>query len=136
LWLHTNGNHGALRIARDFDFTQKPVPFSRQRFHIAWLFRRIPEHLPEARYCNVQAVVEIDKSLIGPELPPEFFASDQFAWALDQRKEHPAGLIGQPKANAVLAKLASLRVQLERAEAEELARGVHRMHGRILSRGV
>src|SRR6266566_1384508 len=57
----------------------KPVSAPRQRFDIARLLGGVAEHLPQAGNRIVEAMVEIDESVGGPNLRSQLFASNQIA---------------------------------------------------------
>src|SRR5580692_201910 len=63
----------------------KPVSATRQRFNVAGPLGGVAKHL--AKTCNrvVQAMVEIDKSVGGPNLRSKLLTSNHIAGTLEQR---------------------------------------------------
>jgi hypothetical protein len=82
-------------------------------------------------------VVELHKGVLGPQLFPEFFASDNFTGALGEQGEDLEGLLLKLDARAAFAQLAGGEVQLEDAEADYLCMwGVRHAHPRLLIRWI
>jgi len=80
----------------------------------------VGEGLAELVDGFVEAVFEIDKSFIGPEVPLDIFAGDDGTGMLEEHEEDFEGLAGKTELDAMLAELAGGGIQFERVEAEEV----------------
>jgi hypothetical protein len=62
----------------------KPVALLGQGFDESRISRRISKHVPDSIDAVVQAVVEVDEGLIGPQEKPQLFAGYKLACMLQQ----------------------------------------------------
>jgi hypothetical protein len=96
----------------------KPVSEARQRFNAARPLGGVTEHLAKPRNRIVQAMVEIDKSVGGPNLRSQLLASDHIAGALEKNGQNLQRLTLQPQSDPVFAQLPCANVQLEIVETQ------------------
>ena len=80
--------------------------------------RRIPKRLPDLLNRRIQALVELDELVLGPEAVLELLSGDDLAGLLEQSLEDAERLVLQPHLHAALAQLAGGEVDLEDAEAK------------------
>jgi len=74
-------------------------------FNVAGFVGRIREHIAQLLHGAVQAGIEIDEGVRGPEPLMEFFAGNDIAGMLQQQRQYLEGLILKFQADAVLAQL-------------------------------
>src|SRR5262245_34540766 len=65
-------------VGGPFHLAHEPVAAARNRFDPPWLFCGVGKAIPEPLDCRVQAVIKINKRILGPQLCPEFLPADQF----------------------------------------------------------
>jgi hypothetical protein len=82
--------------------------------------RGVVQNFAKPIHRGVEAVVEVNKRIIGPQPALEFLAGDQFAGALQQRDQYLQGLFLQPDLYALLAKLPRPEINFENSEAKDL----------------
>ena len=101
-----------------FDFGDEAVAAAGKSFDVAGGVDGIGERVAELVHCGVEAVVEVDKHVGGPELRAEIFAGDQLAGTREENGEDFEGLAGEFEARAMLPEFVSVQIDQERAEAE------------------
>src|SRR5208282_1976171 len=101
-----------------FNRTDKPIPALGQSFNVARSVGLVSQGLTKFLYRRVQAVIEINKRVSGPEALLDLLASDQLSGPCQQHFEDLDWLALQPQPDVVLAQLSALTVQLEGAETK------------------
>jgi hypothetical protein len=91
----------------------------RQSLDEARRFSGVFQGLAQALDCGIDAVLEVDDRLAGPELPADFFAAHQLAWSLDQQGQDPQRLAFEPDLYPALAQLECAGIEFDVLEAEE-----------------
>src|SRR5262249_2602172 len=107
-----------------FESTDEAIAAPMERLDEAGMFGVIAECRAQPLDGGIQAVVEVDKCPVGPELLAELFAGQHFSRSLEQHHQHVERLSLQPEPDAVLAQLAGADVDLESAESERSVRFV------------
>src|SRR5579863_4403702 len=101
------------------DWGDEAVSAAGEGFDIAGARSGIPESFADLVYGGVEAVIEIDEGIGGPEFLADFFAGDDVAWALEEQGQDLKGLVLQAELRPVLAQLAGGQVKFEDAEADD-----------------
>jgi hypothetical protein len=100
------------------DRGDEPVAAPWQGLDEAWGLGIVAKRLANPADRCVQAVFEIDKRIVGPELPLQFVPADQSATALDEHREQSKELVRQDHPASAIRQLASQQIQLELAEPD------------------
>jgi hypothetical protein len=79
----------------------------------------ISERVTKLDHGFVEAAVEIDIDVGGPQLLPDFFAGDGLAGALEQDEQEIEGLLLKFDARAFLAEFVGARIDFEDTETEQ-----------------
>src|SRR6185436_5536221 len=109
------------RLARSrvrVDSSDEPVAAPRHRLYVARFIRRFPECLPQLLDGGVDAVVELDDGVVGPELLSNLFAQHYLAGIFQKHEQDLEGLLVKPDLQAMLAELRGSNVQLNRPKAD------------------
>src|SRR4029077_9307247 len=101
-----------------FYFREEAVTATRNRFYKAWTFCGVAEGLADFADRFVESVVEIDKSVLGPEFFLEFLASHDVAGVLQQHNQCLERLFLKANSQAVLTQFARAKIQLENPKTE------------------
>ena len=99
----------------------KSIPAARQGLDVARTGCGIAKGLAQLVYGGVQAVVEIDEGVGGPELLLQLLAGDHVAGALQQQRQHLEGLPLQAQLDSALAQFACAEIKLKDSEARDSA---------------
>jgi hypothetical protein len=67
--------------------------------------------------AEIQALVEIDKSLIAPDVISDLLSSNDLTCTLHQKHKHPGGLWSELYAQSILFQLSRSKFQRELGEA-------------------
>ena len=110
-------------IRRYCNLRNEAVSPSREGFNVARRLGIVVKHLAQLLDVGIQAVFEIYECIFRPEVLAQFFAGDQFARTLQQKRKNGDGLALQLKLGAVLVQLGRLAVELKRSETDLLLRG-------------
>ena len=111
---------------RRFYGSNESVPTPSDRLDVLRRGRRVSEEAPHFVDGIVQAVVEVDEGVCGPEPGAKLLAQDDFARMLEERLQHLEWLVLQPHSPSVLAYLSSLDIHLKGGEPEHSWRlGTH-----------
>src|SRR6185369_1515573 len=102
------------------------IAAARQRFYEPRRFSRIAERLAQALHRSVDAVVEVDDGVAGPELLAKLLAGDEIARMLQKERKHAQRLPLELYLAAVPAQFQGAWVELEVSEAK---RPSHRLIG-------
>jgi hypothetical protein len=124
-----SGFHLAGRIL--LDGGDKTIAAAWERFDVAGIVRGIAERFTEAHDGGIQAVVEINESVTGPEALLQFLASDHFAAMFEKDGENLAGLFLKFYPNAMFAQFAGAEVEFVRAKAQRVRRYRGILHGAV-----
>ena len=109
---------GNRSCVNNFDLRQKPVAATSNGLHKAGTFGRVTEGLSYFVDRFVEPVVEIYKSVCGPEFFLKFRASYDLAVVLKQHRQDLEGLFLKANSKAVLAQFASAKIQFENPKTE------------------
>jgi hypothetical protein len=125
-----------LRVANrgrvgNFDLGQKPVAATSNGLHKAGTLGRVTEGLSDFVDRFVEPVVEIDKSVCGPEFFLKFLASYDLTVVLKQHRQDLEGLRLKPNSEAVLAQFAGTKIQFENPETEPFVDLTVFLHGEV-----
>src|ERR1017187_5028346 len=112
------------------DRSNEPVSTASQRFDIARIGGGISQRLAHLIDRCVEAVVEVDKSVGGPELLLQLFARDHFTRPLQQQGQHLERLPLQAQHHAALAQFACAEIELKLPKARDSAVVLWHSHGR------
>ncbi len=110
---------GVSSAASALDRSNEPVSATGQRFDVARTGSGVSQRLANLVDGRVQAVVEVDERVGGPELLLQLFARDHLARPLQQQSQHLKGLLLQAQLDAALAQFSRAEVQLEDSEARD-----------------
>src|SRR3954462_10071863 len=117
---HRNDQRGRL-VA---DLGNKPIAAPRNGFDESRSRCRVAEDLAETLHRCVEAVLEIDKRVIGPHRPAQLIACDEPSPTFDQDAEDSKGLVGHEYAIGAVPQLARLQIQSVLGERHDHARQV------------
>ena len=90
------------------------------RFDVDGSIGEVAEGVAELHHRGVEAVVEIDEGVGGPENAAEVFAADELAGVLEKINKRTEGLLANPDRDAIAAQLGIAGIDLEDAEAPDL----------------
>ena len=88
-------------------------------FDVAWSGGIVAERDSDFLHRRIQCMVEFNEGILGPDLPAQFFASDEFAGMFEQNREYLKGLFLEANARATLAQFSRMKIGLEKAEADD-----------------
>ena len=97
--------------------SNKTITAAWQRLDELWPFGRVTEGLSESIYGSIQALVEIDERIRGPQSLLQFIPRDQLPGMLQQNVENLKRLSLKRPSVAVAAELCGFEVESELAEA-------------------
>jgi hypothetical protein len=106
----------------------KSVSAARQSLDKSGCLSGIAQRFPKPIYRVVEAVVIIDKGVVGPQLSPDFFSRDHLSRTTEKNGEDLKRLIMQFDSGARLAQFSRAQVQFEDAEADNAIRRRGRRH--------
>src|SRR5471030_1190493 len=110
--------------------TDEAVAAPRQGFDKPGRFGWIPQSLAQPLDRGVDAMVELDHGIVGPQLLLQLFPSDQFTLALQQHRQNPDGLFGDFQFEPALTQFSGARIEFKHAETY-----LRRSHAVAPSRG-
>jgi hypothetical protein len=119
--LSSSGGLGAVAnggCIDDFDFGEEAVATARDGFDEARAFGGVAECVANFVDGLIEAVIEIDVGVGGPEIFLEVLAGDEFAGMLDEYGEDTEGLFLDSDAQAVFAEFAGAKIEFEDSETE------------------
>lgn len=79
-------------------------------FNEARVNRRVTQDFAQCIDSSVQALIEIDKRVIGPQTLPEFLAGNELARFFQHQDQHSECLLAQLNPSAVFAKFERIGV--------------------------
>jgi hypothetical protein len=88
----------------------------------------VAQGIAQLHDCGIQAVIEINVSIGGPQTLAQLFASDDVAGAFQQEDEDAEGLFAQLDECATAAQLGVADIDFEDAEAPALRAALSRFH--------
>src|SRR6266436_9381246 len=103
---------------RNFDLRKEAVAATRNGFHKAGSLGGVAEGLTDFADRFVEPVVEIHKSVRGPEFLLQLLASYELAGLLNQHGQKLEGLFLKADSQTVLAQFAGAKIQLENPKTE------------------
>lgn len=106
-------------LNRALNVGEEAVSAARERFDEAGIGGGVAEGFAQLVDRGVEAVIEIDEGVRGPESLAEFFAGDDFAWTFEKSEQDLERLLLQAEAFVGLAKFAGARVCFELIETIE-----------------
>src|ERR1700730_614138 len=95
---------------------------------------RVAEGISEAFHGSVEAVIEVDEGIGGPEPGSEFLAGNDLAGPLQEHGQERKGLFLKLDFVAILAELGGAQIGLEQAETNDGVRG-EPLHCRLCNLG-
>jgi hypothetical protein len=121
---------------RDFlgnlDIREEPVAAPSNGFHKAGTLGGVPEGLTDFTDRFVEPVVEIHKSVGGPEFFLKFLAGYDLAGVPNEHREDLEGLFLKANSEAMLAQFAGAKIQLENPKAEPHAKVKVFLHKEVM----
>jgi hypothetical protein len=94
------------------------VPSTRDCFDISGVLSRVPETLAQLGDSRVEAVIEIDERVVGPEGGAEIIAAYDFAGLFQQKLQNPEWLFLHPQQHPAFAAVLPGRDQLRTCRSE------------------
>jgi hypothetical protein len=91
--------------ADEFDRKDETITLPRKSFNEVRVPRVVAERAAQLLDGCVQAQVELDECIVGPELLLELFAGNQLAGPFEQQGENAKGLLGDSDPNPLPANL-------------------------------
>ena len=88
----------------------------------AWTFRRVPERIPQTLYGRIDAVIEFDSRIVGPQPLPDLFSRHQLARAFQKFEKDKKGLLLQADSLSAPSQLRGSEVELKLAKANNRGR--------------
>jgi len=82
-----------LRHRGDGNFGQEAVAAAGDGFDEAWVVSRVAESLANLVDGFIEAVIEVDERIGGPEAPLQFLPGDDLAAVLEEHGENLKGLL-------------------------------------------
>ena len=104
-------------------------------FDVAGIVGRVAKQIADFLDSSVQAVVEVNEGIGGPESLFQFLAGYDFAAAFEEDAKHLEGLVLEAKASAVFPEFAGAQVKLKTIEAQAAGRWSVAGHGLEAPRG-
>jgi hypothetical protein len=106
----------------NFDIREEAVSPPSNGFHKAGTLGGVSEGLTNFTDCFVEPVVEIHKSVRGPEFFLKFLTGYYLAVVLKQHRQDLEGLFLKANSKAMLVQFAGAKIQLENPKAEPHAK--------------
>src|SRR6266705_3785162 len=107
----------------------EPVTPAREGLYVTGGLGRVAQGLPQLPHGRVEAVVEVDERIRGPELVPQLLSGHHLARTLQEQGQQAKRLILQTDPQSLPAQLPGREVYFEGPEAEDPARGSRLRHG-------
>jgi hypothetical protein len=112
------------RFVPRFDGADEAIAALRESLDKTHIASRIAQSLSQFVDRRIEAVVEINKDFIWPELGTQILATDQFSRSFQEQGQDLKRLTGETNLGAVLPQLTRLQVNLIALEADETRQGV------------
>ena len=97
-------------------------------FNETWIVGIVVESGTDLFKNDIQAAVEVDISPFRPQLLTQFLSGNDFAGALQQKKQHAKWLVLKPDAQTAAAQRAAAGVGLEPSKAKDAHSGSKAFH--------
>src|SRR5260370_42370381 len=97
-------------VLLSFDLADEAISSPLQRFHVAWLVRRIPQRIPQPFNRCVDAVIELYDGVVRPEFLANLLAQHHLAGMRHEHQQDSEGLFLEPDLDAVVAQLSGANV--------------------------
>ena len=107
----------------------EPVTPPREGLDVTGGLGRVAQGLPQLPHGRVEAVVEVDERVRGPELVPQLLSGHHLARPLQEQGQQAKRLILQTDLQSLPAQLPGREVDLKGPEAEDPPRGSRLRHG-------
>jgi hypothetical protein len=114
------------------DGGDETVSAAGERLYIAWTGGGIAEGFPYFIDRGIQAVIEVDEGVGGPEALLDLFAGDDFSGSFEEQGEDLEGLSLEAELDAALPQFARAEIEFENSETGDAAVRRER-HGRRAS---
>ena len=111
--------------------TDKPIPVPGQRLDVVGILRVVAQCLAESQDRRVDAVLEVDKGVDGPEFLLEFFPRHHFPGMFEECSENLEGPFTKLYLFAVAPKFARPNINLEVGEANVSIADCRCSHGEV-----
>jgi hypothetical protein len=111
----------------EFDWCDKSVSAARDGLDPARALAAIPKHLPKFVNGPIQAPIEIDERVGGPEPLLKLFPGYNFSRPLEQKQQHLKWLLLDPEFDALPAQLTTMH--FENTETHWPAERLTLIHG-------
>jgi hypothetical protein len=95
-----------------------------QRLDVPRIVGGIAQRIAQPLNRCVDAVVELDDGVVGPQHLAQLFAGHQLARPVQQHDQDSERLLVEANLDPVLAQLGGLNVEFERAEAEDASQNI------------
>jgi len=100
-----------------FDWTYETISPTGKSLNVGGTFGVISKSCADLLNAEIQALVEIDKSLIAPDVISDLLSSNDLTCTLHQKHKHPGGLWSELYAQSILFQLSRSKFQRELGEA-------------------
>src|SRR6202000_2155785 len=109
-----------------FEGMKKTISAPRQRFDKPGRIGRVAHSLANLPDAEIQALLEVDESVVAPDTLADFGARQNLSTTPYQEFQYPKGLRRQLDTLAVSSQLSRTRIQLEYVETKNCLRFTHR----------
>jgi hypothetical protein len=113
------------RAVEGFDVANEPVSPFGQSLDKTWVVCRIRKRLTEPVYRLIEALVEVDECVSGPQLLLQFLARDESTRTMQKREENLKGLGRDGCLVAIVTQFCRIKIELIIAQLN-FARGLQR----------
>jgi len=110
----------AVTVADFFDPGYEAISTPRQCLDVARRVGIVVEHLAQLLDMRVQAVLEVNKGILRPEMTPEFLAGHQLAGPVEEKRKHSDRLALDLELQAAFPELGRPLVEFEGCKTELL----------------
>ena len=100
------------------NWRDKAIAAPSKRLHEARISGRVPQGFADLVDGRVEAVIEVNKRVSGPELFAQVLAGNHVAGMFEQQSKHLERLLLEPNADAAFAEFSGLEVRLEHAKTD------------------
>jgi hypothetical protein len=88
-----------------FDWSYKTISPTGKSPNVGGMFGVISKGCADLLNAEIQALVEIDKGFIAPDMIPDLFSSDNLTCAPDQKHQYLGGLGSELHAHSIFSQL-------------------------------
>lgn len=100
--------------------SQETITAAWKRLNVDGSFGGLSEAVAKSFDGRIQGMVEIDESVLRPELPAQLLARDKFTRARNKRDQNLEGLLLKADFRPILTKLSRVDIHLKGAETENV----------------